>query len=149
MNLEDQIKRDEGNIAYAYDDADGKAVSPNKPLKGYITVGVGINIDKRGGGLLPEEIDFLLKNRIRLAREELIRAQPWIERLDPVRQAVLINMTFNMGLARLSGFVNTLKAAARSDWEATAAHMLDSLWAVQVGPRATRLAEQMRTGEWR
>jgi lysozyme len=37
-------------------------------------------------------------------------------------------------------------ALDREDWHASAAAMLDSKWARQVGKRATRLADMMRQG---
>jgi lysozyme len=51
-----------------------------------------------------------------------------------------------MGLAGLLQFTNTLAAVREGRYEDAASGMLTSLWARQVGPRATRLAEMMRTG---
>jgi hypothetical protein len=56
-----------------------------------------------------------------------------------------LNMTFNLG-DRLLGFRKALAAVQAGDWSTAAAEMLDSQWAAQVGPRAQRLAEAMRTG---
>jgi len=72
----------------------------------------------------------------------------WFSSLDVPRQGVLINMAFNMGFHGLLGFHDTLSAMAKQDWEAAAVDMENSLWAKEVGDRATRLAEQMRTGVW-
>jgi lysozyme len=42
-----------------------------------------------------------------------------------------------------------LAAMERGDWFTAGDQMMDSRWAKQVGMRAERLADQLRTGEWR
>ena len=68
--------------------------------------------------------------------------------LDPVRQDVLISLTFNMGLPRLRGFVNMLAALSDQMWDVAAKELLDSKYALQVGNRALELAAMIRTGEY-
>jgi lysozyme len=58
----------------------------------------------------------------------------------------VLSMIFNLGLTRFKGFYNTIRAIERHDYATAAALMLQSKWAKQVGPRATRLSEMMRTG---
>ncbi len=67
--------------------------------------------------------------------------------LDPVRRAVLMDMLFNMGLLRVSQFKKMFRALRKGDYATASEEMLDSKWAKQVGPRAIRLAEMMKTGE--
>ena len=57
----------------------------------------------------------------------------------------MMNMAFNMQ-GKLLTFVDTLAAMKRGDYAAAADGMLNSLWARQVGARATRLAAMMRSG---
>jgi lysozyme len=78
----------------------------------------------------------------------LIVKLPWVEALDGARFGVLVNMTFNMGLPKLIGFEKMLLAVRAKDYEMAAVEMLASRWSEQVGDRALRLAEQMRTGRW-
>jgi lysozyme len=66
--------------------------------------------------------------------------------LDEVRQGVLINMAFNLGVPGLLKFRATLDHIRRMEWNEAAEHMLASLWAKQVKGRAVELAERMRTG---
>lgn len=61
------------------------------------------------------------------------------------RQRVLVNMAFNLGMTGLLGFKTTLLAMEQGRYE-DAARMLRSRWAGQVGVRAERLSEMMRTG---
>ncbi|MEO6379091.1 MAG: glycoside hydrolase family protein [Caulobacteraceae bacterium] len=78
---------------------------------------------------------------------ELVRALPWLEQLDPVRAAVLINMAFNLGIPGLMAFRNTLAAVRNGAYARAANGMRASLWARQVRSRAERLACEMETGE--
>lgn len=69
--------------------------------------------------------------------------------LDPVREFVIKNMLFNLGLAKLKGFRKMLAAVRVGDYARAADEMLDSKWAGQVKGRAVELAKMMRTGEYR
>jgi lysozyme len=55
-------------------------------------------------------------------------------------------MQFNLG-GRLLTFRHALAAMRMADWATAAAEMRSSLWALQVGARADRLARAMETGE--
>jgi lysozyme len=66
--------------------------------------------------------------------------------MDEVRQDVLIELVYNMGLATVKKFVNTRRAMLEGRYDDAAAGMLQSKWARQVGKRADRLASQMKTG---
>lgn len=138
MDLRQQLKDEEGVVPYAYQDH-----------LGFWTIGVGILIDKKKkGALLPEEIDFILDNRIRLKTASVEKKLPWTKDLDAPRKAVLIGMAFQMGTDGLLGFTNTLKMIERRQYKEAAAGMLNSLWARQTPERAKRMAKQMETGTW-
>lgn len=131
-----ELRYDEGVIDHAYQDS-----------LGYWTIGVGRLIDKRKGGRLSDdEIDYLLTNDIADVETDLDEHLVWWTTLDPVRQRVIANMCFNLGIAGLLGFKNTLKAVRERRWDDAAKGMLASKWAKQVGKRAERLAKMMRTG---
>lgn len=137
-NLEKLLELHEGRVPHAYQDS-----------LGWWTIGVGHLIDKRKGGKLPDEfITLLLRYDIRQKTAQLEAALPWVRELDPVRYAVLADMCFNLGIAGLLGFKNTLKEVEAGNYEAASKRMLLSRWATQVGRRATRLSEMMRTGQW-
>lgn len=63
-----------------------------------------------------------------------------------VREWVVKNMLFNLGLSRFLKFKKMLKAVREGDYERAAVEMLDSRWAKQVKGRAVELADMMRTG---
>ena len=135
-----QLRRDEGTKATAYQDH-----------LGFFTIGVGRLIDSRkpGAGLRPDEIDYLLRNDISDRVSALTKALPWFDRLDEARRGVLINMAFQLGTAGLLGFKSTLALVAAGKYSEAAEQMLKSKWATQTPARAKRLAEQMKTGEWK
>jgi lysozyme len=146
--LEDELGRDEGKRLKAYKDTVGKW-----------TIGIGRNLDDVGAAPLTRTVADILKNGITEAEQDLLfdydiartvkdldRKLPWWRKLDPVRQRVMINMCFNLGITGLCGFVNTLKAIERGDYSDAANRMLQSKWARQVGMRSNRLSEMMRKG---
>lgn len=138
QSIYDQLRRDENDILHAYPDS-----------LGYLTIGVGRLIDKRrGGGISEDESDYLLHNDVRRVTRELSDHLPWLHRLDDVRRAVFINMAFQMGVAGLLKFHNTLACAERDDWAGTSKGMLNSKWARQTPKRAARLSKQIITGVW-
>jgi lysozyme len=138
VNVRELINSHEGRIAYAYKDS-----------LGFLTIGVGHLVDGRKGGKLPEHIiDALLDHDIKTHSDDLFKALPWALSLDPIRQAVLIDMVFNLGVTGLLAFKETLRHFQNANWTAAAVAMLDSTWAKQVGRRAAELALMTRTGEW-
>jgi lysozyme len=68
--------------------------------------------------------------------------------LDQVRREALIEMCFNMGPANLAKFKMMIASLAEEDFEGAAQEALSSRWAAQVGKRADRIAERIRSGEY-
>lgn len=128
-----QLKIDEGYSAKAYMDTTGN-----------LTIGYGWNIAECP--IRRPEADLRLANDTSEAIRDCVRNFPWFGELDLVRQSVLVNMCFNLGIGRLFQFEHTLAAIAAKDFDKASSEMLDSTWARQVGDRAKRLALQMRTG---
>lgn len=132
--LEEQLIRHEGYRQFPYKCSAGK-----------LTVAIGRNLDDRG--ISEDEAKYLLHNDITICKQELNLLYPIIKALNSARENVLINMCFNIGIKRLSGFKKMWAAIVVGDFEEAAKQMLDSKWANQVGKRATELAEIMKTGE--
>ena len=133
QRLKEDLKRHEGLRLKPYRDTVGK-----------LTIGYGRNLDDRG--ITEAEADYLLTSDVLDFMREVDTRLPWVPDLDEVRRGVVYNMAFNLGVGGLLSFRNTLAAMQRGDWTNAAEGMLDSLWARQVGRRATELAERMRTG---
>lgn len=123
---------------------EGVRLKPYRDTVGKLTIGIGRNLDDVG--ISPVEAAQLLDSDIQRTAAELDAALPWWRGLDEVRQRVILNMAFNLGVAGLLGFKNTLINVRDGHYAAAAAGMLASKWAVQVGQRAQRLADMMMKG---
>ena len=134
---------------------------------GIDTIGIGRNLEDRG--ITKEELDwmdipnmdaiyeygiteadamYLAKNDVQIVEKELVRSHPCVEELDAVRQLVLVDMAFNMGVPRLSKFKKMWAAVHENKFDIAAKEMLDSRWAIQVKSRSTKLAHAMHHGEF-
>ncbi len=94
QELIDVITGHEGQSRYVYKDS-----------RGYWTIAIGICVDERSGsgGLTLDEQYYLLQNRINSARAELHKF-PFFINTDKIRQDLLIELVFNMGLPNLLSF---------------------------------------------
>ena len=133
-NLIAQLKRHEG-----------LELMPYKCTSGKTTIGVGRNLEDIG--ITEEQAELLLLNDIGRVKQELENDQ-WYMDLDPVRKAVIENMSFNLGYPTLKKFQNMIAHISEGNFELASKEMLNSRWSKQVGQRSIELAEQMRTGQW-
>lgn len=126
--------------------------------EGYPTVGTGIRIGPKGADLknyeftVPREVDAVwLQYKLNECMRSMLRNErisKAIGVLDEARTAVLVSMAYQMGVAGLAQFKNTLSLIERKHFEDAAVAMLQSKWAKQTPNRAKRHAEQMRSGLW-
>ena len=144
--LKAQLSGEEADRPKVYDDATGLPIVPGTVVKGHPTIGIGRSLDIEG--LFPDEVDYLLGNNVTRVCAGLDQRLAWWRTLSDPRQAVLIDMAFNMGIGGLMGWPNTLRKIAAGDYAGAASDMRDSLWAKEVHTRATKLADQMESGEW-
>ena len=120
-------------------------LKPYKCTSGKLTIGVGRNLEDIG--ITEQEAELLLLNDIGRVKQELVNDQ-WYMDLDPVRKAVIENMSFNLWYPSLKKFQAMIASISEGDYETASKEMLDSRWSKQVGQRSIELAEQMRTGQW-
>lgn len=139
-----ELIRDEGNKPFVYDDATGLIIKPGTTVIGHPTVGTGRALDVRG--LTPAESQYLLSNDIDSVTLGCHQAWTWFNNLDEVRQRVIVNMAFNMGINGVHGFPAMIAAITAKDYDKAAFEMENSAWFGQVGQRAVRLVKMMRTG---
>lgn len=122
--------------------AEGFRPLPYHDSQGYLTIGYGCNLDAGWSeGMAAQVLDFQMRQS-----EQQLHNYPWYAQLGTVRRSVVAEMCFNMGLGKLLGFHDTIGAISRQDWQSAHDGMLDSVWAKQVGQRATNLAELMLKG---
>lgn len=135
--IEKLLIADEGYRRYPYTDT-----------LGYLTIGIGRCIDQRkGAGISPEEALFMLRRDIAERESDLVSYLPWYAGLDPVRKAVFLSMSFQLGIQGLLLFKTTLTFAERGDWESAAASMMRSKWATQTPLRVSRLSRALVSGD--
>lgn len=101
-----------------------------------------------GTTIAPEVAEALLDRQVAAAIEDAKKliGPPW-DQLNGVRKAVVANMSFNLGYAKLSEFKRTIKAIQELNFKDAALFMSQSLWANQVKARAVRLIKQMNSGK--
>ncbi len=130
-----RIKEHEGYRKKLYVDSVGKQ-----------SIGIGRNLTDRG--LRDDEILLLYNNDMSESIREM-RQFEWWNQLDRVRKEVILELHFNIGLTRLLKFRQTIAALEKKDYEGASMHLLNSLWAKQVGPnRSNDMANRLRTGAY-
>ena len=125
-------------------DHEGMELEVYEDSLGIPTIGIGRNLVDRG--ITEDEARFLCNNDIDIVERELVAEFPIVAELDSIRQRVLIDMAFNVGVPRLTGFRKMWAAIHCGDYAEAAVEMMDSKWARQVGRRAKRLSSMMETG---
>jgi len=128
---------------------EGKRKSAYQDSLGYWTIGIGRLIDKRmNAGLSDDEMLYLLRNDLAESERELMKFD-WFTKMDRVRQEVLIELHFNIGLSNLLGFKNMIAYLSKGSYINAATQLLKSLWAKQVGEnRSSDMAKRLRTGSY-
>jgi len=136
MNTRDMIKKHEGFSETIYTDT-----------KGILTVGYGHAL-LEGSKIRRTIADLLFAGDYAAAKTDYDRLckNHNIPELNDAREAVLIDMLFNLGYPRLTQFKRMIAALQEKNFGAAAKEMLDSKWAIQVKGRADELAEIMRKG---
>lgn len=125
---------------------EGLRLKPYKDTVGKLTIGVGRNLDDRG--ISENEALFLLENDLYDCKIQLSKYS-WYMNLDTIRQGVLIELTFNIGISKVLSFKNMIEALKISDYVNASKELLDSLWAQQVGPnRSNNMANRLLTGQY-
>jgi lysozyme len=136
-HLFNDLQRDEGLRLAAYQDGGGRW-----------TIGYGHAEGVAEDDVWTEDQAMsALHVDVAAAVAQLDKAFPWWRSLDEVRQDVMVELAFNMGIGTLSTFHNTLGFIRDHEFHQASAALLMSRWASQVGERAARLASMMKTGE--
>lgn len=149
----DLIKSAEGGpFLDVYDDATGKPVLPGHVVRGTLTIGYGHTAPDLFPGMTisADQAEEYFRIDIGIASrdaQDTLGHDAWAL-LDPVRQAALIDMAFEMGEYGLCNFDHMLSAVRGKDWQLAHDEALKSLWATEVPSRAKRDAAILLTGNW-
>lgn len=133
-----------GKAAQLIKKHEGLRLRPYKCTAGKITIGYGRNLEDNG--ISQYEAEQMLFNDIQNCYAECIKLPCW-NKINETRQAVLIDMCYNLGITKLKQFKKMLAALEVGAYNRASAEMLDSKWAREVKTRATELAEIMKKGE--
>jgi GH24 family phage-related lysozyme (muramidase) len=117
-------------IGYGFDSVNGAPVKP-------------------GDTMTQEQADAYFPTPYNLAQTQAssILGSAWIG-LNPVRQAALIDMAYEMGGTRLSRFVHMLSAIRSGDWQTAHDECLNSDYGQEVENRANRTSYMLLNGTW-
>lgn len=157
MDIFTMLKTDEGIDLQLY-----------KDTLGYYTIGIGHLVTKvdsfstavltlnnalgrsTNGVITSDEAATLFQSDVQKAKDSLseVGLGSLLNSLDPIRQAALINMSFQLGARGVANFKNSMALLASGDWEQAAVNLKQSNWYRQTTNRATRVIETFRTGTW-
>jgi lysozyme len=143
MSAQLRTMADENCRLTVYDDATGKPIAAGTLVQGNPTIGYG-RLLCAPGGLSNAEAVFLFGTDWATA-EAGAKTLPCYSRINAVRQGVLTEMVFQMGIADVRKFAKMLEALDANDFDGAADAMLDSRWADETPERAHRLADLMRS----
>ncbi len=140
-NIFEQLKIDEGVVYEIYKDhlgyptfGVGHLVKESDPEQGQ-KVGTPVS-EERVKACFEEDLDTAIDECKALFKE-------YWESYPGELQEVLVNMMFNLGRTRLGKFKKFIGAINEGNWSKASVEMMDSRWATQVGPRATRLRDRV------
>lgn len=126
------IEGDEGYEQYPYTDSEG-----------YLSIGIGMCIDKRvpGTGMSREVARYAVRLKVQQIAKDLTTAIPWwVNQPEPI-QNVLVNMSYQLGVNGLLGFKHFLALCQEGSYLDAANAGLDSQWAKQCPTRAKKLMD--------
>ena len=114
LKLKQSIIKNEGFETKPY-------LCPNKKL----TIGYGRNLEN---GITEREAIVLLENDLLNLKLELEDKLPVFKKLDDIRQNVILEMAYNMGVPKLLNFKNTIEFLKKNDFDSASKEMLNSKW---------------------
>lgn len=140
---------------------EGCKLMPYRCSRGYLTIGVGRNLETNPltneelkvcgdykHGITKNAAFYLLRNDIDRVITECKRLPMWVQ-LDNERQYALLDMCFQLGIGGLMGFKKMLSALGVGNYKEAAEHCLDSKYARSDTPgRAKRIAKTIETGRF-
>ena len=135
---------------------EGLCLTAYQDTVGVWTIGYGHNLQAHGYTAADaakqvwtrEQSETALQLDASQALNDVLSHWSWAKDLDDVRQAVLVDMVFQMGVGKVSRFVDTLPAIESGHYANASTLILKSTWAHQTHQRCATLSAMMSTGEW-
>lgn len=157
MDIFSMLKYDEGLKTVIYKDTRGyytigigHLVSTNPSLSVAISVLDASLGRSTNGAISTNEAQSLFTSDVAKAQSSLttVGLGDLVTSLDPIRQAALINMSFQLGARGVAAFKNSMSLLRAQNWEQAAIELKNSAWYNQTTNRASRVIETFRTGTW-
>ena len=138
-----RLKTDEGCKLHAYPDP---RTGKEPWTIGYGCTGPGINKDTIW---TQAQADGAILLRVHQIETQLGHQLPWFNKLQEVRQDVLGNIAYNIGVHGLIKWTITLAAIGRGDYHDAADDIRNNkVWKSEIGAREERCADALQTGSW-
>jgi GH24 family phage-related lysozyme (muramidase) len=161
MNIFGMLRIDEGLKLTVYKDTEG-----------FWTVGIGHLLTKNpsydvavreldklisrktGGTITQREAEAIFAKDVDIAISGILKnatLKPVYDSLngDEPRQAALVNMVFQMGVAGVASFTNSMTLIRAKSWDKAATNLAQSKWYKQTPNRAKRVIATFKTGTWK
>jgi lysozyme len=124
-------------------------LSAYQDIEGFWTIAIGHLIDARKGGKITLDTAYYILNKdIDEKCADLDKYIPWWRNENEVRQRVMVDLCFNLGVGGLLGFHNTLAHWQRGEYDEATLSLLDSKVAKEENVnRYQKLAQMLKTGE--
>ena len=111
------------------------------------TYGYGCKAPSKNARITESEAAIYLSKRVDQSIREYNEIFGKYNHIDETRQHALVNMLFNLGMAGLLNFKNTLNFIKIGSWKNAANNARKSLWFKQVGKRAIRICKELELGD--
>lgn len=113
---------------------------------GYVNKTLGL--DRNNRRLTEDQAKDLCRHDLQNVYKALDNNFPGWRDLDGAGKYVMVDMCYNMGVAKLKQFVKMRAALWEGDYETASKEILNSAYATQTGQRARKNSELIRTGHW-
>ena len=133
---------DEGDQRRIYDCGTGNPVFAEH---GHLTGGIGHNFDARP--LSDAVVELLFEEDLAIALHTCKKLFPDFDKLSQPRRLALINMAFNLGERKLSGFRHMVREVNDRRFPQASEAAKDSFWFIQVKARGPRVVKMFTDDE--
>lgn len=142
LYAEGSVARHESLRLVVYDDATGLPLKQGDTIKGHPTIGYGRSLDL--DGITPVESGILLRNSLVVRHTYLLRFD-WYLSLNEARRAVVLDLSYNVGVAGILKYERMIKAIRANDFIRAGEEINDPQSTV-VAWRRKELADVMTIG---
>lgn len=109
-----------------------------------LTIGWGRNL--QDCGIREDEAELMFQNDLHQTIDELLHYEWFTSQPEGIQEA-LINMNFNLGITKLLEFKEMIHFLTIKNYDYAANAALNSIWAKEVGNRATEIAACIKSGK--